>query len=178
MSLTGQEKNRWTISLFNLQKNNHVLEIGFGPGVAIQLVSQKVPEGLVVGIDYSEVMLHQAKRRNKRAIEAGQVQLILAGVEQMPAFDTKFDKVFSVNSIIFWHNPAEVLQEIRQQMKPSGVIALTVQPYTKGATHETAKQIGTEIARYLEQSGFSQIRMELKAMKPVSSVCVLGVNPC
>jgi len=175
---TGQEKNRWTIELLDLKEDEHVLEIGFGPGVAIQMASQRVPRGGVVGIDHSEVMLRQAMKRNKRAIEAGQVQLFLADVKALPKFETKFDKVFAVNSVMFWSEPIEVLKAIRRQMKPKGLIALTVQPYTKGARDETAKQIGVELVRYLEQAGFIRIRMELKAMKPVASVCVLGVNPC
>ena len=57
-------KNRWTIELLDLKEDEHVLEIGFGPGVAIQMASQRVPRGVVVGIDHSEVMLRQAMKRN------------------------------------------------------------------------------------------------------------------
>lgn len=178
MYWAGREKNRWTLSLLKLQKEDHVLEIGFGPGVAIHMAAQKVPKGLVVGIDYSEIMVRQALKRNRAAVEAGRVQLLKADVNALPTFSTTFDKVFSVNSIIFWREPSAVLKAIRQQMNPNGLIAVTVQPYEKGATRQTAEEIGAQIVDYLKQAGFSQIRMELKEMKPAPAVCVLGVNLC
>lgn len=176
MASTGIKKNKWTISLLNIQKGDNVLEIGFGPGIAIELVSNVNQDGHVVGIDYSDVMLQQAQKRNKKAIQEGRVKLILADVNNVPSFDLMFDKIFSVNSIIFWKEPIETLKEIRQLLKPCGLIALTIQPYMKGATVETSKRLGNEIVNYLKQAGFSNIRMELKEMKPVAAVCVLGVN--
>ena len=129
-----------------------------------------------MGIDYSEVMLQQAKNRNKAAIQEGKVTLRLGEVSNIPSFELKFDKVFSVNSIIFWEDPIKSLKNIRQIMKPNALIALTILPYMKGATEETSKKLGNDIGRYLEQAGFSNIKTELKAMKPVAAVCVLGIN--
>lgn len=61
-------------------------------------------------------------------------------------------------------------------MKPNALIALTVLPYMKGSTEETSRNLGNEISHYLEQAGFSNIRIEFKEMKPVTAVCVLGMN--
>jgi hypothetical protein len=35
----------WTVSLLNIQPDQHILEIGFGPSVAIQSASQKAARG-------------------------------------------------------------------------------------------------------------------------------------
>lgn len=175
MSL-GAEKSKWTTSLLNIQSKDKVLELGFGPGIAIEQVSKGIQDGYVVGIDYSGVMLKQAQKRNKEAIKKGRVELKLADVNDLPSFDQDFDKVYSVNSIMFWQDPIETLKRVRQFMKPNGLIAITIQPFVKGATEETAKKFGDEVANYLENAGFSHIKMELKSMKPVSAVCVLGVN--
>lgn len=176
MASTGVQKNKWTVSLLNIQSTDNVLEIGFGPGVATELVSNVIHEGHYVGIDYSKVMLQQAKNRNKEAIQEGKVTLKLEEVSNVPSFELKFDKVFSVNSIIFWEDPVKSLKKIRQIMKPNGLIALTVLPYMKGATEETSKKLGKDIVSYLEQAGFSNIKTELKKKKPVTAICVLGVN--
>lgn len=176
MATTGVEKNEWTISLLNIQRSDNVLEIGFGPGVAIELVSNIVQDGHVVGIDYSDVMLKQAQNRNIEAIREGKVKLKLGDIQNPPSFDLMFDKVFSVNSVIFWKKPVESMKEIRQLMKPNGLIALTVLPYMKGSTDETSKKLGNDISHYLKQAGFSNIRIEFKKMKPVAAVCVLGMN--
>ncbi|MRG86001.1 class I SAM-dependent methyltransferase [Salinibacillus xinjiangensis] len=176
MSTVGTEKNRWTISLLNVRKDDNVLEIGFGPGIGIELTSKVIQDGKIFGIDYSEKMLQQAQKRNKDAIQKGQVELILTDVQNLPSFNLRFDKVFSINSIIFWEKPVETLKGIRELMKENGMIAITVQPFMKGATEETTKQLGTKIINHLKEAGYSDIKMEIKHMKPVATVCVLGVN--
>ena len=39
-----------------------------------------------------------------------------------------FDKIFSVNSMMFWPEPVETLKALRRMLKPGGLIAMTVQP--------------------------------------------------
>jgi SAM-dependent methyltransferase len=78
------ERSRWTVNLLNLQPTDHVLEIGFGPGLAIQQVARLVPTGHVVGIDHSALMVQQAGRRNQAAIEARLVDLKLGSLEMLP----------------------------------------------------------------------------------------------
>ena len=48
----GTEKHEWTISLLNVEKEDNVLEIGFGPGIAIQRLTQIVQDGKIIGVDY------------------------------------------------------------------------------------------------------------------------------
>src|ERR671924_362748 len=77
-------RNRWAVDLLDVQPTDHVLEIGFGPGVAIAALVERATAGRVVGVERSPVMLRQARRRNAAAIRAGVVQLRLAPVEQLP----------------------------------------------------------------------------------------------
>src|SRR5690606_29957451 len=176
MTIFGKEKNKWTLSLLNLKQDDHVLEIGFGPGIGIEIASKIIQNGKIIGIDFSEKMLKKAYQRNKKAIQKGKVELIHADVENLPSFQLHFDKVYSINSIIFWNNPVQTLMNIRKLMKDNGVIAITVQPFTKDATVDTAKQFGIEIVKQLVEAGFIHVKTELKQMKPVPIVCVLGVN--
>ena len=53
MATVGAEKNKWTISLLNVKKDDNVLEIGFGPGIGIELTSKVIQDGKIIGIDYS-----------------------------------------------------------------------------------------------------------------------------
>ena len=62
-------------------------------------------------------------------------------------------------------------------MKPNGLLAITLQPRSKGATDEMAHQEGGKFVQYLKEAGFIQIRLETKKMKPVSVICAIGVNP-
>jgi SAM-dependent methyltransferase len=80
---SNRQRNRWVVSLLDVQPTDRVLEIGFGPGLAIAGLSRRVGDsGHVYGIDHSEVMLRQATRRNAAAIAAGRVSLSRAPVDQ------------------------------------------------------------------------------------------------
>ncbi|HEX3036665.1 MAG TPA: class I SAM-dependent methyltransferase [Thermodesulfobacteriota bacterium] len=168
------ERNEWAISLLNLQPSDRILEIGFGPGVAIQKMSEIVTDGLIWGIDHSEVMFRQASNRNRRAISAGRVRLALTSVSQLPSFDGPFDKILDVNGFQFWDNKIDVLKRLREQLRPGGIIALVHQPRNLGATEDDATEAGERFARFLEAAEFKDIKVERKMMKPVSTVCVLG----
>ena len=170
------ERNEWGISLLNIQPSDHVLEIGFGPGVAIQKMCDLVTDGIIYGIDHSELMVKKASDRNKNAILSGKVKLILASVSELPSFDHPIDKVLDINTFQFWNDPVNSLQEIKRMMRPHGIIAIVHQPRKPGATDQDSTDAGDQFSKYLEKAQFKNIRIEKKLMKPVSTVCVLGTN--
>src|ERR1700760_717490 len=73
----------WVVSLLAVRPADRVLEIGFGPGLAVAALV-RAGAGHVYGIDHSGVMLRQASRRNAAAIRAGRVTLTEAAVDQLP----------------------------------------------------------------------------------------------
>jgi SAM-dependent methyltransferase len=172
----NRERNAWTLALLDLQRSDRVLEIGFGPGVAIQDMSRIVSEGFVAGIDHSETMVRQARRRNAAAIRGGRVDVRLGTVSALPAFPEPFDKCLAVNTFQFWNEPVERLQALRRLLRAGGLIAITEEPRFSGATDDSAHEIGKEMVAALTKAGFSQVRLETRKMKPVSAVCALGVN--
>lgn len=173
---SNKDRIRWTISLLNIKPDDRLLEIGFGPGFAIELASRVATEGFIAGVDHSEVMVRHAGKRNARALQAGKVMLQLGSSSNLPKFDEPFDKVFSINSIHFWNEPIDCLRELRKLLKPGGLIAVTIQPRSRGATDATTMEIGKEVAMNLERAGFSQCRLEIRQTKPVSVACALGIK--
>jgi len=91
----------WTISLLDLKPENHILEVGFGAGRAIELVATQVANAHVSGIDLSQEMVRAATRHNAKAIKAGQVTLRHGDVTTLPFADSQFDKVFSIQTLYF-----------------------------------------------------------------------------
>ena len=178
MALTPSNKDRilWTISLLDIKPDDRVLEIGFGPGYAIELISKMVSKGFIAGVDHSKVMVRHAGKRNARAIHEGKVEIRLGSASNLPKFNESFDKIFTINSIHFWNNPIECLKELRRLLRPGGIIAVTLQPRSRSATDETAMVIGKEVAMNLEYAGFSQVKLEIRQTKPVSVACALGIR--
>ena len=170
------ERSLWGISLLNLQSTDHVLETGFGPGIGIQKMSEIVNEGYIWGIDHSQVMFRQASRRNQKTILAGRVKLLVKSVSQLPEFNRLLDKIIDVNGFQFWEEKVPILGKLRTQLRRGGVIALVYQPRNLKANEDEATAAGLKFAEYLASAGFTQIRVERKLMKPVSSICALGTE--
>ena len=166
-----------TLELLNIRPEDRVLEVGFGPGLAIARATQLATAGKVVGIDHSALMLRQARWRNAAALRAGRVELLLGSADALPRFDGRFDKVLAVNVYMFWNDPASVLSGLRDVMKPDGVIALTLQPRNRGATRDDALAAVEQMATSLKGAGFSEVRAEMLEMAPVAAACVIGRNP-
>jgi ubiquinone/menaquinone biosynthesis C-methylase UbiE len=173
---SNNDRIHWTISLLDIRPDDRVLEIGFGPGVAIELVSKVASEGFIAGVDHSDVMVKHAGKRNNRAIRNGKVVLQLGSASNLPKFNEPFDKIFTINSIHFWNEPIDCLKELRNLLRPGGLIAVTLQPRSRSATDETTKRIGKEIAMNLERAGFSQVRLKIRQTKPLPVACALGIR--
>jgi ubiquinone/menaquinone biosynthesis C-methylase UbiE len=172
---SNRRRNAWAVSLLEVRPNDRVLEIGFGPGLAILELSRIAHAGHVCGIDHSEQMLRQARRRNADGIARGVVDLRLGSVDALPVFDAPFDKILAVNTVLFWDEPDARLEQLRRLLRPAGLIAVAHQPRGPGASDETAAANGREMAALLESAGLSEVRLETLRLKP-AVVCALGVN--
>jgi SAM-dependent methyltransferase len=172
---SNRRRNAWAVSLLDVQRHDRVLELGFGPGLAIRELSRIAAEGYVCGIDHSELMLRWARRRNADGLRRGVVDLRLGSVDELPAFDALFDKILAVNTMVFGSEPVARLAELRRLLRPGGLIAVAHQPRGPGATDETSAAKGREIAVALIRARFTEVRLETMRLKP-AVVCALGVN--
>jgi SAM-dependent methyltransferase len=173
---SNRQRNRWAVALLDVQPADRVLEIGFGPGVAIAELA-RAGAGHVYGIDHSDVMLRQASKRNAAAIRAGRVTLVNASVDQLPAaLDGPFDVVLAVNSLGFWPAPAERLAELGRRLAPGGRIAIVSQPRCHGATASTSRSAAGEIENLLRSAGFTQLGTETLPLSP-PVICVIAAAP-
>jgi len=173
---SNRRRNIWSVSLLDVQSRDRVLEIGFGPGIAVQEISRLAVEGYVCGLDHSEEMVRQAIRRNAADTRSGRVELRLGSVDHLPTFSKPFDKVLAVNAIMLTDRSLDRLEALRRVMRPGGRIAITHQPRGPGATDAAAAAKGEEIAAVLTRAGFSDVRVHTMRLKP-AVVCAIGVNP-
>ena len=170
----------WTIGQLNIQPADHVLEIGFGPGLGIQQAAKLAPRGRVAGLDTSRTMLWQASRRNAAAVTAGLVELCLGEASALLYPDDTFHKVFATNVVYFWDNPVATLREIWRVMKSGGRLALYViakKDLVKFKLTQTGvyrPYTGEELVGLLHQAGFRQARFVTRAEWHRTGLCVLA----
>lgn len=124
MARSNREIASQVVERLDIKPGDRVLEVGFGPGMAIQLIAAKISSGKVTGIDCSEEMMKLATARNAAAISSGKVELRLGSVEALPFNSDTFDKALAINSMQVWPDAVAGLHETRRVLKPGGRVAL------------------------------------------------------
>ena len=171
---SNRERAHWTVELLDLQPGERVLEVGFGPGVAIERIVHSSEDVVVVGIDHSEVMLRQAARRNAAAIEEGRVQLQLASVEDPLVFEERFHKIFAINSVGFWSEPVARLESLRELLVDGGTLVLTEQPRGVGVDEAAIERTKKRLVDSMSRAGFDEVRFEIRKMRGTPAIATLG----
>jgi SAM-dependent methyltransferase len=169
------ERSRWAVGLLGLGPGDRLLEIGCGPGVAIAAAAGRGAH--VVGVDRSDVVIGQARHRNRRACRHGQVELHVAPVERLPDLGAPFDAALAVNTVGFWSDPVAALKIIAGKLRPGGTVALVSQPRTRGATVEDTRAADQRFRDLLEQAGYEDMRSEALEDLDPPAVCVLASRP-
>jgi ubiquinone/menaquinone biosynthesis C-methylase UbiE len=172
LARTKRDFTQWVIPLLEVQSDSKVLEVGFGPGVAIQILAATASTGSVAGVDYSQEMVEQATTRNAKAIPqsggyanaAGIVQLYYGSVEKLPFADDTFDKALAINSMQVWSDEMAGLREMRRVMVGGGKIAL--------AFTSAAGQSSTGLTEMLTAAGF----IDAHLVKTEQGFCVLAIK--
>lgn len=176
MGRMNQGVNDWVISLLDIQPDNDVLEIGFGPGRAIQQVERLLTVGKAYGVDMSATMVEQATKLNRQAVDLGRVDLRLGEAAQLPFAASSFDRIFCVNVIYFWPAPERELAELFRVSRPGAKVAIYAGdreqmagvPMTRTGLFQLFAL--SDIARLLEGVGFSDCKIYESAISqgPIS----------
>lgn len=166
MAGTNAECGFWVSDILQIAPNDCVLEVGFGPGVIIERLTNLAPAGHVAGIDPSIEMVEMAHARNLTAIRKGFVDLEWGSVERLPFQDNSFDKALAINSMHVWPDAIAGLREIQRVVKSGGRIALGFTPYSG--------QSKDGLANKLISAGFVKTRLMEDASK---GFCALVIKP-
>lgn len=173
MARTNRRLNAWTVGFLEIRPGDRILEVGFGPGLAMRMIAEKNPKVFIDGIDVSVVMVRQAGRRNAWAIRRGQVAIRHGSVADLPYRTAIFDKAFAVNNLRGWPDAVTGLREISRVLKPGGLVAVTLQRQGSESEEEFSA-LAHGVGKSFAKVGFREVRMERKERKPAGAICVLG----
>jgi SAM-dependent methyltransferase len=109
------------INELNIQPNDKILEIGYGPGIGIRLILEKCNSCLIHGIDFSKLMYRKASELNRKSIHDKKVELFLADFLSVSFESNYYDKIFCLNVIYFWDNLLVPFQTIKSVLNSDGI---------------------------------------------------------
>jgi len=157
--------NEHTLNCLGLEPWHSVLEVGFGGGSAIQSTAARLGEGKVVGVDLSPVMVRRARRKCRKLLQQGRVELCEGDVHELPFEDGVFHRAFSVNTVYFWDDPAAALREIRRVLTDDGRVVLAMRSPEALASYQFPKDLlipysPEDVADSLREAGFREVTFE------------------
>lgn len=163
MNIINKKMYRKTVSILSLNKNQKLLDIGYGNGYLLKLVDKKFVCNLY-GIDISEDMKDLAEKHNKKALKANRLDLEVGDCCNLQFADNTFDAVTSINTVYFWSDTVKGLSEIRRCLVSGGCFINAV--YTKEWLSKTKmaekgfKKFGpAELVELGKQAGFENIEV-------------------
>ena len=177
MNYTHAPLTNWGLKFVNVQDGWTMLDVGCGGGFTIRRLLKRSKDAQVYGIDISEESVTKARQVNAEVLDK-QVYVTQGSAEQLPYNDEMFDLVTAVETVYFWPNLPDCLQEVRRVLKPGGKFAIMVEvvdsdskwtSIVDGMTAYTPEQLKT----LLDDAGF--IQTEIHRKKPTYAT-IMGVK--
>ncbi len=176
------ELNDFMRELLTIQKDDHIMEIGFGTGRLMSEMAELANQGVVEGIDFSDVMVSVAQKRNMKHITNGRIIIRQGDFDEISYDNNRFDKICSANTIYFWQNPEKTLQKILNILKIGGKLVLGFHD----KTHLEKMSLSRDVFRFYSQddvrtllinAGFT-VRVDIlsKEGKQAVSYCAVAVK--
>lgn len=147
----------------HLKPDAKILDVGCGPGTITTSLASYIPQGSIIGTDYSAEVVTEAQRRleclsseaaNETERSIGErCRFEVSSVLELPYSDDSFDVVYCHQMLLHLPEPIKALKEMRRVCKPGGLVAaresdyMSCVLYPETATFELWKETSTAIYR-------------------------------
>ena len=130
--LSFGQNGRWRAEMIGhvVPAEGVILDVASGTaGVALQLAARSGDGGgeqgraRVVGVDLTEQMLRQGRRRVAAAGQQNRIRLVTGRAERLPFPDACFDALTFTYLLRYVRDPQGTLTELARVLKPGGVMA-------------------------------------------------------
>lgn len=178
MNLCHAPLTNWGLNLIDYQDGWTMLDIGCGGGATLKRLLKRSKDSQVYGIDISEESVAKARKVNAELLDK-RVFVMQGSAEELPYEDGKFDLVTAVETVYFWPNLPDCLQEVCRVLKPGGKYAIMVEVVDNdskwtdlcdGMTAYSPEQL----QKLLADAGF--VNIEIHRKKP-SNAAIIGMKP-
>lgn len=154
---TFRNMTHWGLQEVLISNSDIILDVGCGGGMTVNELADFISEnGKVYGIDISEVAVEKSKTKNRIYIEQNKVKVQQAPIEKLPFSHEMFDKIFAIQTHIYWENIEEGLSEVFRVLKPQGSFYIICEN-DKIVYHLQKYENSTTMIELLKQVGFSNV---------------------
>jgi trans-aconitate methyltransferase len=142
---------RWAVDFMDVQPNDHVLEIGCGPGAGAELICQRLETGKLFAIDRSESGVDRTRRRCQRYVDAGRLTVRQIDLATLRVPVKRLNKVFAFNVNLFWVRECkDEVALLHERVLPGGVVHL----FYDASRPDQVQQIKDNASAALAKAGF------------------------
>ena len=171
--MNNAHRNIFKLGIENIDiyENYKLLELGFGGGGVLKLLSKKYNNIELYGIDFSEEALKIANKNNRKEIKHGKIKLLQADIEKIPFSNNYFEVIMAFQTHYYWQNLEKKIEEVYRVLKKDGQFIIVAEKYkinyhtkefkTENGITELFKNIGFNQIRY----GESKYNMYIKGIK-------------
>ncbi|WP_370097690.1 class I SAM-dependent methyltransferase [Streptacidiphilus sp. MAP12-20] len=176
MAVMNAAQVKETVRAVAPKADEHVLEIGFGPGIGLVALATSAPGLQVAGVDPSATMVAAAGRRTRRF--ADRVQLHEGTAAALPFPDATFDAVCATNSVQLWRPRAESLAEVLRVLKPGGRLVLSILERAVLPDGGSAgPHFDEDLRPDLEAAGYADLQLHWRPSKLGRALSVTATRP-
>ncbi|MNJ86235.1 Demethylrebeccamycin-D-glucose O-methyltransferase [compost metagenome] len=119
----GMTKN--AITNLELTSGDSVLELGHGNAGHLEFLFAQSDNIHYTGLEISTLMHEEAQQLNPSFVSSKKASFTLYDGKQIPFADNQFTKLFTVNTLYFWQDPAATFSELSRVLKPGALFSLT-----------------------------------------------------
>lgn len=166
-----------TIDTLAPEKTHTVLDIGFGGGDSLASLMDKVPNGMIHGVELSDTMIESAEKRFSSLIATNKIKIHKASIDALPFNDHTFDRICTLNTLYFWEQPELVCKELHRICKDNAYIVIAFRP-----RHDIKDMAFTrygfnlydddQVSNMLQAAGFNSVDFEHFTDDDIGFTCV------
>ena len=162
-----EDLSLWGLAHLSFDGAGSALDIGCGGGANIARLLERMPDGRVCGVDYSELSVQVSRETNADAIAAGRCEVREGIASELPFEDGAFDIVTAFETVYYWEL-APSFAEVLRVLRPGGTfLVCNEDDGSKPSMHEFAARIpgmvmytGGELKEALLDAGFSSVEVD------------------
>jgi ubiquinone/menaquinone biosynthesis C-methylase UbiE len=163
MNVANEQLYDFVLSQITFNDNAGILEIGCGNGKFVSKLFDANSDIHLTVVDYSDVMCNETMVVNKSYINDNKLVVRCEDAIAMSFPDESFDMVVTLNTVYFWVQLEQQLNEIKRVLKKDGLLIIGYRPKSVMKDFPSTQEVFNlyepeDLQLLLKQNGFEIIK--------------------